>query len=234
MRYLIVIVSLMLSLSAQAQSLNDLKKQRIEEVIEQYIWNNPEIIWDSLQRYQAYLEKERQKRALVEYYSDDLYQDQNTPVFHEDGTKTIVEFFDYACGFCRVMVKRLMVLFKERDDIRLVLKELPILGENSVLAARAALAVWLQDRQAYWTYHQLLMDYGDRFTPEVLEAFAQYLGIDIPRWRKDRDSAKIQAMIDKNYRLAQALNVTGTPAFVIGHQIVLGSITVQELQALLE
>lgn len=209
-------------------------RERVERIVRELLMREPEIVYDALQELQRkreVAEAERQRQTIAAR-RDELMYDPETPVIGDpQGSATVVEFFDYRCGFCRRMVPMVRDLLEEDGELRLVLKELPVLGPDSMLAARAALASRAQG--LYAPFHFALMEADDLSEGGIFRIAAE-VGLDVERLRADMESPGITAVIEANYRLARDLGVQGTPAFVIGDAFVPGAIDRAELEALIE
>jgi len=186
-----------------------------------------------LQRRQAAEQVEQQKQTLISR-KDDLLNDPATPVAGNlDGDVTLVEFFDYRCGFCRRVLSSMQALMEEDDQLRVVFKELPVLGEDSVRASRAAIASREQNENLYLDFHLALMT-ADDLSMNGIRALAGNVGLDADQLETDMQSDTVTAAIDANYDLASALGIEGTPAFVVGETIVPGAVDKGRLTALIE
>jgi len=141
-----------------------------------------------------------------------------------------VEFFDYRCPYCRRMEPLVKTLLAEDQGIRFVYKELPILGPESVLAARAALAAQRQGK--YSEAHNLLIGASGPFTPESLAALLAGAGVDGDRLRTDMDAPEIAALLRRELALAESIGIEGTPAFVVGSELVVGATDIAVLRDL--
>jgi len=199
--------------------------EAIERVVRDYLVKHPEVVVEALR---AMEERQRaaeheQARAAIRARQDDLLRDPASPVGgNPQGDVTVVEFFDYNCPHCRRAAETVARLTEEDTSLRVVYKELPILGPDSVLATRVALAAHAQGK--YLELHRALMATTEALTgPAVLE-IARGLGLDAARLEAEMGSAEITAAIEKNRALAQALGVSGTPAFVVGTDLVPGAI----------
>jgi protein-disulfide isomerase len=147
-----------------------------------------------------------------------------------NGDVTMVEFFDYNCGFCKAALPALLTLLDDDHKLKVVLKEFPILGPGSVDAAHVAVAVRMQDGMKYLAFHrQLLGDSGPANREKALAA-AQAAGLDLTRLQKDMDSDEVRATIDEDAELARAIGINGTPGYVIGNAIVPGAVGVAALK----
>jgi len=173
-----------------------------------------------------------QFRRQVAAHRDELLDDPGSPVGgNRDGDVTVVEFFDYRCGYCIAMAPRLETLLEQDRNLRFVYKEWPILGPMSELAARAALAARRQGR--YEDFHSALMRLRGRLTEATLFDAARRLGLDPERLRADMQSAEIDRVLRDNRALAAELGITGTPAFVIGDRLVPGAVPLGELKTVI-
>ena len=203
------------------------QKLQMEKMIRQYIMDNPEVILQSVQRHQAQREqadKGRAKAALLTN-KEQLVADPASPVGgNVKGDVTIVEFFDYRCGFCKRVHPTVKKVLGEDKGIRYVFKEFPILGPLSVTASRAALAVWNTAPDKYYAFHDTLMTDRGAVTEAKVLKVAEKLGIKPAVMKKAMADKAIDTALARNFKLAEALNINGTPAFVIGDQLVPGAI----------
>jgi protein-disulfide isomerase len=156
-----------------------------------------------------------------------LVADSRDPAIgNPDGDVTLVEFFDYRCGYCRAMVDSINELVASDPDVRVVMKEFPILGPESLLAAKAALAA---DRQgAYAAMHFALMA-EDRIDEAAIRRLAAANDLDVDRLMADMESEPVRAHIQDNIRLAQSLGISGTPSFVVGETLLPGAVPLAAL-----
>ena len=175
--------------------------------------------------------EERQRETLKAQQAI-LTQDPDSPVIgNPDGDVVVVEFFDYRCGYCKKVVNDLRQVVESDGNIRLVMKEFPILGPESQLAARAALASAKQGR--YEEFHFALMTARGQINEASIMAIAEDSGLDIDRLKQDMEGEEIDALLQKNFELAQSLGIRGTPAFVIGDELYPGALDLQSLKALI-
>ncbi|MEX0696252.1 MAG: DsbA family protein [Dongiaceae bacterium] len=173
-----------------------------------------------------------QFRRQVAAHRDELLHDPGSPVGgNRGGDVTVVEFFDYRCGYCIAMAPRLETLLEADHGLRFVYKEWPILGPMSEFAARAALAARRQGR--YEDFHSALMRLRGRLTEATVFNAARRLGLDPERLRADMKSPEIDRVLRDNRALAAELGITGTPAFVIGDRLVPGAVPLGELKAVI-
>ena len=141
---------------------------------------------------------------------------------------TLVEFADYRCGFCKKAHPEVRELLQRDPNIRLVVKEFPILGPASMVAARMALAAEKQGQ--YEELHFAFMTVSGKLTEEKAFKIADNIGLDMDQLRRDMEAPEIDAMLQRNFALAQALQINGTPAFVIGDEVVRGAIDMTTLR----
>ncbi len=205
-------------------------RKQIDKQIEDYFMRNPEKLEQALENMQAFMEDRtnRQQAEALLQNADKLYRDeadytmgpQNAPI-------TIVEFFDYNCGYCKRSFAPLMEVLEENKDVRLVFKEYPILGEPSYLASSTALAI--NDKMKYLTYHSKLMTHSGRVSQAVVEKILGELKLPPQKLQADARRDKYVLQLAETRQLADAIGVNGTPAFVINGQLFPGALNKAEL-----
>lgn len=216
------------------------KDAALQKTIHDYILAHPEVLIESLQRAKA--EAEQRQATLVKSriaaFKKDLVDDPDAPILgNPKGDVTLVEFFDYRCPFCRQVEPWVRTLIKEDAGVRLVQKELPILGPASVYAAHVALAAWKQGKHA--AFHEALMakegniDERDIHEDMVFQA-AKAAGLDIDRLKIDMASRDVETEIRHSMQIASSLGLTGTPAFIVGTELVPGATDLATLQAMVD
>jgi protein-disulfide isomerase len=219
--------------ATRAEQPADLSVQQIEKIVRDYLLREPEIVYqalEELQRRQAEAEAARQQAAIADNRSE-LLNDPASPVGgNPDGDVTLVEFFDYRCAYCRRVVSSMRALLQEDGDLRVVFKDLPVLGPDSERAARAALASRRQG--GYVPFHFALMAAED-LSPQGIRAAAEAVGLDADRLETDMTAPEVNAAIQANYALANELGIEGTPAFVIGNQLIPGAVDKARLEQLI-
>jgi len=206
-------------------------KEAIEEIVREYILANPEVIVEAmatLQERERLAQEEAARTAIQDKYEAIAMSPEDPIAGNASGDVVIVEFFDYRCPYCKRVVDPLMKAIEEDGNVKLVFKEFPILGPDSVLAARAALAANLQGK--YVDFHRALMGSETRVSEENLFTIAESAGLDVDRLMADMESPEIAEHIGKTYALAESLGIGGTPAFVIGKELVPGAITIDEMK----
>lgn len=209
---------------ACAQSESDMSRAQVEEIVREYILENPEIIEEALiiltQRQQA--EEEEQARAAILSSSDALYNDpRDFSIGPEDAELTIVEFFDYRCGYCKASLDWVQELPGRHDGkVRVIMKEFPILSPESEQAALAALAAGNQGK--YNEMHTALMRSRGAFKDDDINRIAEQVGVDVERMRVDMRLAETRAHLDDVRSLAQALGTSATPTFIVNGELIAG------------
>jgi protein-disulfide isomerase len=152
------------------------------------------------------------------------------------GDLTLVEFFDYSCGFCKRALPDMLTLIRDDPNLKIVLKELPILGPGSTEAARIAVAVRMQDPegQRYLAFHQQMLGGAGPASKDKALAAAKDQGLDMARLEKDAASDEVGATLSEDSKLAAAMGINGTPGYVVGDGVVLGAVGLTALKARIE
>lgn len=216
---------------AAAQMPASAEQERIERIIHDYLLSHPEIVVEALQAAEA---KERQKqdeasRAAIAAKRAELLDDPSAPSGgNPKGDVTIVEFFDYRCPYCKQVEPSVEALLKEDPKLRIVYKEFPILGPPSVFAAHVAFAALKQGK--YERFHNAMMAARGEVSEDVILKVAVDAGLDIARVKIDMAGPEIDQIIKRNYDLADALGIRGTPAFVIGDTLIPGAVDPETLR----
>jgi protein-disulfide isomerase len=218
--------------AADAPPVNDAERANIEGVVHDYLLKHPEVIIQAVEAYQANLQADKDKaakEALTKRESDLLHDPATQVLGNAASDCAIVEFFDNQCPYCQANEPEIQKLLKDDGKVKLVLKEFPILGPISLVASKAALASVKQGK--YPQFHEALLAHKGHYDKAALvDEIAKSVGLNIDQLHKDMDSPEIQAEIDKNLELGRALDINGTPGFVIGDQIIGGASSVDELK----
>jgi protein-disulfide isomerase len=204
----------------------------IEQVVRDLLQREPEIVMEALQSLQAKREAQEAEQAklAVSENAEALKGTAAEVAANPNGDVTLVEFMDYHCGYCRRMMPALRDLLVKDKGVRFVLKEFPILGPDSVVAARAAIAARNQGR--YWDMHVALMESEDISVTGV-QAIAAKLGLDMDKLQADMDSAATDQVLAEDMQLARQLGLRGTPAFVLGGEILPGAVPLEQLESMI-
>ena len=208
----------------------------IEGAIHQYLLEHPEVIIEAVEilREREQAGKVAGAREQIELQRETLINDPTSPIGgNPDGDVTLVEFFDYHCGYCKRVLGDMLVLLDDDPNVRVVFKEFPILGPQSVTAARIALAANRQDPAKYMDFHVALMASRARLNEDRAFQMAREMGFDVDGLKADMNSDEISRIIQDNIELARALGINGTPSFIIGDQLVPGAVSLDTLKELI-
>jgi protein-disulfide isomerase len=213
-------------------AVSDAERGKIEAVVHDYLLKHPDVIIEAVEAYQANAEAEKEKAAkdALPAHAKELLHDPATQVMgNVNSDCAIVEFFDNQCPFCQANEPELQKLLKQDGRVKLVLKEFPILGPVSLVASKAALASVKQGK--YDQFHEALLGHKGHYPNAALvDEIAKSVGLDLDKLHKDMDSPEIMAELDQNIDLGRTLNITGTPGFIVGDQIISGLSKVDELK----
>lgn len=224
-----------ISAKAQDGAFSDAEAEAVKGLVREYILENPEIIAEAitlLQEKQESQKIERQQATLLELKPELHNPPEQTIIGNPDGEVTVVEFFDYNCGYCKSMFETVQKSLQENDEIRLVLIEFPILGPNSITATKAALAAREQD--LYGPFHQALILHRGSLNEATIMTLARGVGLNIDQLKADMKDPELDKIIAKNRDIAQQLEINGTPAFVIGSTLVPGAVSLEQFNQLIE
>lgn len=200
----------------QAASLDEAQKAEIGQVVHDYIISHPEVITEAVQVLQAKEMKaweEKAKQAILNN-TDGLFNSKSPNSGAKSPKVSVVEFFDYNCPHCKTMHKTLNDILAENKDVLVVYKELPVLNEGSLFAAKAALAA--REQNKYDEFHSKLMASQEVLTQENVLALAKEIGLDVDKLNKDIASAKVNDELMANRKIAMEIGLRGTPVFVFG------------------
>ena len=205
-----------------------------DEIVQKYIMDHPEVIMKSLTTYQAKIKQIAADRArqMVLAERDNLWNDPSSPFIGNSKGVTIVEFFDYRCGYCKKVSPTIAKLLETNPEIRVVFKELPILGPESIIAAKASLAANKQG--AYMKFHDALLATNDPVTMDWIDRTSASLGLDLAKLKSDMNSPEIDQAILRNSQLAEKLQVKATPTFIIGTETIAGAVDSDGLRSFIE
>jgi protein-disulfide isomerase len=202
--------------------------------IRAYLMANPEVLVDAMQELERKQDSQRDAVATkaIGQNEAELFRDADSPTGgNPAGDVTIVEFNDYQCPYCKRAHQAVKSVTGADGKVKIIYKDLPILGEPSRIAALAALASIKQGK--HQALHNALMEFNGKLDREKILQIAASVGIDVAQLEKDMEDARLKQIIDRNMALAAALGVRGTPAFVIGKQFVPGAVDAESLKALI-
>ena len=227
MRVILVAVAfLSFAQIAPAQQITD---EQVKQLALEAILENPQIIMQAV----AILEQRERERAAsgANTVRLQLEQDPNSPnLGNPDGDVTVIEFFDYNCPYCRKAGQTVQELLASDANVRVIYREWPILGEDSVFASRAALAARAQGK--YEEFHWALMNGEGRASEASILKLARHLGLDVEKLQADMTSPAVEAHIAQSNALARTLGFTGTPAFIVGDRTAPGMLSTDEITAM--
>ena len=209
-------------------------RDAVRKIVREYLLEHPEVIEEAVRILQARREAEQQNRtrAAIAAHDKALLAHPMSPVSgNPKGDVTLVEFFDYQCGYCKRSLKPVMDLLESDKQLRIVWKEFPILGPVSRFAARASMASEKQGR--YLEFHEAVMGARGKLTEKRVMALAADAGLDVGRLRRDMEDPAIEDYLDETIRLARTLGINGTPAFVIGNALAPGAVGGERLKELI-
>lgn len=229
-RVLLLVGGLCSAGPVMAQGFTAQQRAEIVTILREALKNDPSILQDAIEALRTYETQREQEagRAAVANARDHLLVPGDQVAGNPNGDVTIIEFYDVRCGYCKRLEPVLSRYVADDRNIRRVYKELPILGPASVLGARAVLAARKQG--GYDRMKEALMKGSSDITMASIQAEAKRLGLDADRLARDMDDPEIRARIDANMALAQVLGIQGTPALVIGNELIPGAVPVEELR----
>lgn len=212
-------------------------RAEVESIVKEYILNNPDVLVESLNKYQEKQQQDQMANAKksVEAAQEDIKKNKTSPFAgNEDGDVTVVEFFDYNCHFCQQAFPSVSKLLEADKKVKVVFKELPILGPTSETAARAALAVHFIDNSKYMDFHSKMMDFKGPKTDEVIFNAVKEIGLDPEKVKEEMKSDRVTKEINDVRGFAKSINVNGTPAFIVGKQFIPGAIDPEGMKKAVE
>jgi len=221
---------------ARAQSFTNDQRGEIERIIREYLLAHPELLQEvmsELEKRQTAADAEKHQAAVKDLAATIFSSPRQVTLGNPQGDVTVVEFFDYNCGYCKRAMSDMLELIKGDGKLKFVLKEFPVLGEGSVQAAQVAVAVRMQDKTAgkkYLEFHQKLLSGRGSVDKARALAVAKEVGLDVARIEKDLASDEIKATLEESYKIAEALGMNGTPSYVVGSDVVVGAVGLKTLK----
>jgi protein-disulfide isomerase len=211
-------------------------------IVKDYLMRNPDIIRDVLEEWARRRKAQMAANGVTTPTSAETKENitsnkallsnssHQVTLGNISGDVTLVEFFDYSCGYCKRAAEDISALLKDDPKLKIVLKELPILGPGSLDTARIAIAVRMQDATKYLAFYQKLMALPGSASKEKALEVAAGLGLDKERLAKDAESDEVRLTLDENVRLAREIGIQGTPGYIIGDQFVSGAVGFNNLK----
>src|SRR3954454_13562898 len=224
------------ALPAQAQSFSPAQRGEIERIMRDYLLSHPELLQEVLaemEKRQAVADAEKHRAGVQEHAATIFSSPRQITLGNPQGDVTVVEFFDYNCGYCKRAMADMTDLMKGDSKLKFVLKEFPVLGEGSTQAAQVAVAVRMQDKtggKKYLEFHQKLLGGRGQADKARAIAVAKEVGLDMARLEKDMASDEVKETLQESFKLAEALGLNGTPSYVVGSDVVIGAVGLPALK----
>ncbi len=214
-----------------AESISDAERSKIETVVKEYLNKNPGVIMESLQKYQEQqrVDMDRQFTEKFAATREDILKAGHPTLGAKDADITIIEFYDYNCGYCKKAFSDVNRLIEEDKKLRFVFIEMPILSETSIEAAKWALAADKQGK--FYEFHKALMQFNGQKDKKLLQKVAGDVKMDVKQAEIDAESRATLETIEKNLTLARELGINGTPGFIIKDQLTPGYMGYEGMKA---
>jgi protein-disulfide isomerase len=228
--------SLLMGLApVRADEFSKTQRGEIEHIVREYIISHPEVLQEAMMEFekrQAAAEAARHQAGVQQYAKEIFTSPHQVALGNPQGNVTMVEFFDYNCGYCKRAMSDMLTLLKTDPNLKIVLKEFPVLGPGSLEAAKVATAVRMQDKtgKKYLEFHQKLLGGRGQADKAHALAVAKDVGMDIARIEKDIESPEVKASLDESMKIAEALGLNGTPSYVVGKDVVVGAVGLDALK----
>ena len=210
------------------------QKNEIEAIVRDYLKNHPEMLIEAIQAADDKLKADAKNKSVqaLAAHKQEAFNDPQSPVVgNPNGNVTLVEFFDYRCPYCKEVEPSLEKLVADDRQLRIVFKEFPVLGPESEIAAHVALAARLQGK--YDAFHRAMMSTTGHIDEAVIYKVAASVGLDVNKLKQDITSPDIEKELKANLDLGNALDLSGTPSFIVGNTIVPGAISADDLKQLI-
>jgi protein-disulfide isomerase len=221
--------------TASAQSFSDTQRSDIQKIIREYLIAHPEVLEEAmneLSKRQAAAETAKHEANIAKNAQAIFNSPRGVTLGNKDGDVTFVEFFDYNCGYCKRAMMDMLELMKSDSKLKVVLKEFPVLSQASIEAAQVGVAVRMQDPtgKKYLDFHQKLLTGRGSADKARAMAAAKEAGLDMAKLEKDFGGDEVRATLEENMKLAESMGMNGTPSYVIGKQIVIGAVGLENLR----
>ncbi|MFZ1990268.1 MAG: DsbA family protein [Alphaproteobacteria bacterium] len=221
---LALIAGTMTSAAAAApKSFSPAQQAEIGDIVKQYLLDHPEVLVDAMNALQAKQDQAAKDKAaaVIKSRPGDIYNDGYSFVAGNPNAKvTLVEFFDYNCGYCRKAFDKMMTLAAPNSKVRFVFKEFPILSPESEVASKAAFAASKQNK--YLEFHRGLMSHSGRANEQAIEDVAKKIGLNMAQFHKDMNGPDAEAHVSANLKLGSDLGLDGTPSFIVNGKVISG------------
>ncbi|TMJ72818.1 MAG: DsbA family protein [Alphaproteobacteria bacterium] len=231
---LAAVVAVLIPPASLAADFTPDQRKAIESIIHDYLTKNPDVLLEALQAAEDKMKGDAKDKAAqaLSTRRREIFEDPDTPVAgNPNGDVSLVEFFDYRCPYCKQVEPSLEALLGEDRQLRLVYKEFPVLGPESVTASKAALAARKQGK--YDAFHRAMMTIKGQINDTAVYKTAESVGVDVDRLKRDMAAPEIARALKANTELADALDIRGTPGFIVGNEIVPGAIDLASLKQLI-
>lgn len=210
------------------------QQTQLKDMMRDFIMENPEVMIESINKMKAKEEQDQNASAIqsLDKHRAFLYNNPDMPsTGNPKGDITIVEFFDYNCGYCKRAYEAVQQTLDADKNVRFVFVELPILSPQSKIAANYAMAAHKQGK--YFEFHRAVMNSSEPKTEEMLQRTGKELGLDVEKLKKDANSDETKALLEKKTAVAQDLHISGTPGFIIGDQIIRGYVPYEGMKPMI-
>jgi protein-disulfide isomerase len=223
------------SSTSAAPNVAPAQRIEIERIIHEYLLAHPEVLQEALgelEKRQAAADAEKHQAAVKDNAKNLFNSSRQVVLGNAQGDATMVEFFDYNCGYCKHAMSDMLDLLKNDPKLKIVLKEFPVLGPGSVEAAQVAVAVRMQDKSGkkYLEFHQKLLGGRGQADRARALAVAKEVGLDMAQLDKDMKNDEVRSTLEENFHLAETLGLNGTPSYVIGDDVVIGAVGLDALK----
>ncbi len=225
------------ALSAPVMAITDAERTELREEMRRYLMENPEVLLEAMQALEAKRSEEEAKaRSSVLASMGDVLREtpRGAALGNQDGDVTLVEFFDYNCGYCKSALPQLQSLIAADPKLRVVLREIPVLGEPSLRASSVSLAFRHLSPERYGEFHSKLLGHRGVADEDSALAVAEELGQSEAAIRAAMALPEVKAALDESTRLSMMLRIDGTPTYVVANEVVVGAVEAETLQAKIE
>lgn len=217
-----------------AQELTEAQKAEVKKLFDEYLAESGQAIVDSVNKFQTEQMAEQQKamNEKAQGFIENIKKSESTTITgNPEGDITIVEFFDYNCGYCRKALAEVEKLLETEKNAKVIFIDMPILGPQSLEASKWSLAAAKQNK--YFEYHRAIMNHSGPKDESNLVNLANVVGLNVEQLRKDKDSEEVANIIQDNLKKAQDLGIQGTPGFIIESEVVRGYVEADRMKEII-